>query len=168
MGESRTAGGRSADPVLVGGMAEAKGTGKRLCTRPLGSGLGVSVFDPELHLGCLLHVVLPTSIADVEAARQNPLLFVDTAVPMLFDRFFSSGGRRARMEVKVCGAAVADGVADLFQIGRRNQRVLHSLLDKNEIQVMAHNLGGTRSRRMELDLTDGSVRLFCGREEVRL
>ena len=136
-----------------------------LSTRGLGSGLGISVFDPDLHLGGVLHAPLPLSIHHPDLAESSPDLFVDTAVTAVFDNFFAHGGRRSRMEVKVAGGSVPKLSDDLFRIGEKNLRVLEKIFAKNEIEVSAHCVGGTQSLRMRLHLDTGRVVLSSGSEE---
>ena len=127
--------------------------------------MGISVYDPELNFGAILHAPLPLSIHQPDLAKSNPDLFVDTAVTAVFDNFFAMGGRRSRMEVKVAGGAVPKLSDDLFRVGERNLRVLEKVFAKNEIVVNAYSVGGTNSLRMRLHLDTGRVVLASGSEE---
>ena len=134
----------------------------RLVTYALGSCLGVAVYDPVVRVGGLLHVMLPLSEIDVERARANPALFVDTGVPALFKACYRLGAVKSRMVVKVAGgaAAAAAGAPDQFMIGKRNVLTLRKLLWKNGVLVRAQDVGGHQvSRTMALSLADGEVTL---------
>ena len=134
----------------------------RLVTYALGSCLGVAVYDPVARVGGLLHVMLPLSDIDVERARANPALFVDTGVPALFRACYRLGAVKSRVIVKVAGgaAAGAEGAPDQFQIGKRNVLALRKLLWKNGVLVRAQDVGWHQvARTMSLSLADGSVML---------
>ncbi|HEY0971831.1 MAG TPA: chemotaxis protein CheD [Gemmatimonadales bacterium] len=137
----------------------------RLVTYALGSCLGVSVYDPVTRVGGLLHVMLPLAEIDVERARTNPALFVDTGVPALFRACYRLGAVKSRVIVKVAGGAAAGaaGTADQFQIGKRNVLALRKLLWKNGVLVRAQDVGGHQvARTMALHLADGAVTLRSG------
>lgn len=154
--------------IDVGGVRHARGDGLFLTTHSLGSSLGVSIYDPGLRLGYLLHAVLPLSVVKPILAKQNPYLFVDTGVTAMFNEFFDAGGRRRRMQVKVAGCAVPLKCPTAFAIGDRNLRVVERIFAKNQVQVDAHAVGGTQSRRMRLNLETGMIILSSGSEEWQL
>ena len=159
---------RGVHVIDVGSVGHAKGGGQFLATHPLGSSLGVSIYDPGLHLGYLLHAVLPLSVVEPILAEQNPYLLVDTGVTAMFNEFFDAGGRRRRMQVKVAGCAVPLKADPAFFVGNRNLRVVERIFAKNQVQVDAHAVGGAQSRRMRLDLETGMVSLSSGPEEWEL
>ena len=57
-----------------------------LATEALGSCLCLTVYDPILQVGGLLHAMLPLSKINTQKAAQNPFMFVDTGIPELFQR----------------------------------------------------------------------------------
>ena len=151
--------------VGVGEVGHARGSGHVLATHPLGSCLGVTVFDSHLHLGFVMHVPLPDSAIDEALARERPYMFVDTALPAVFHEFFELGGRRQRMEVKVAGGAVPATSGRKFWIGERNVRNAVRVCRNNEIQVTSNAVGGIQSRCMRLVLSTGMVVLSNGAQE---
>ena len=67
------------DKKLTVGIADmkiAQGSGV-LITYALGSCIGLCFHDPRLHLGALLHIMLPLNM---EAGRKNPLKYADTGI----------------------------------------------------------------------------------------
>ena len=66
--------------VQVGDMKVGK-RGDLIITHALGSCLGLMVYDPEAQVGGLLHAMLPLSKINLEKAKANPFMFVDTGVP---------------------------------------------------------------------------------------
>jgi len=105
--------------------------------------------------------MLPDSSIDPRKGAENPCMFVDTGVPNLFRDCYRLGAEKSRMIVKVAGGATskANVEDDYFQIGKRNFVMLRKLLWRNNVLIKAHDVGGTESRTMTLDLANGEVTL---------
>jgi chemotaxis protein CheD len=160
--------------VVTVGMADmiiSRDPGEHLVTYALGSCLGVSVHDPVVGVGGLLHVMLPSGALDPDRARRNPFMFVDTGVPELFRACYRAGAARERMVIKVAGASggLMDQADDHFQVGRRNMLTLRKLLWKNGIILRAEDVGGhLTSRTMTLEIATGSVRIWANGRDLLL
>jgi len=129
-----------------------------LVTYALGSCLGVAICDPVARVGGMLHVMLPVSTIDPVKAKENPSMFVDTGVPLLFHRAYEAGANRDRIQIRVAGGAnVSGSVEDRFEIGKRNFIVLRKLLWRNGLLLKAHDVGGHHSRTMALQIGSGQV-----------
>ena len=66
---------------LVVGVGDMKVSGTKseeIITYALGSCLGVTIHDPVVGVGGMLHVMLPNSKVDPKKAEKNPYMFVDT------------------------------------------------------------------------------------------
>ncbi len=133
--------------------------GDEIITFALGSCLGISIHDPVSCVGGLLHVMLPFSTIDPAKGEENPCMFVDTGLPRLFHECYKAGAAKQRLIVKVAGGACVNGDSDndYFQIGKRNFVVLRQLLWKNGVLIKAHDVGGSCSRTMSLDIASGQV-----------
>jgi chemotaxis protein CheD len=140
--------------VEVGDMKIGK-KGDLLVTYALGSCLGLTVFDPETHVGGLLHAMLPLSKINPQKAEVNPFMFVDTGVPELFKAVYAIGGQKPRMVVKATGCGGPLGKNGIFKIGERNYAVLKKVFGKNSISLASEDIGGTESRTIYLDLSTG-------------
>ena len=85
----------------------------------LGSCLGIGMYDPQLHLGAMLHAVLPiNNDGKVEQSK-----YVDTGIKMLIDMMLQAGAQKTRLITKVAGGANMLNVSSLsstFDIGNRN------------------------------------------------
>ncbi len=157
--------------VGIADMVVSAVAGDVLVTYALGSCLGITVYDAAAGVGGMLHTMLPSSQIDPEGARQNPFKFVDTGVPELFLGCYRLGARKERMSVKVVGGARAVGMAgadDHFEVGKRNFLMLRKLFWKNGVLMDAHDVGGSDSRTLELEIGSGDVLLKVGRERRRL
>jgi chemotaxis protein CheD len=140
-----------------------------IITYALGSCLGITVYDPVMHVGGMLHVMLPASTVNPTKAQTNPFMFVDTGVPKLFLESYKLGAKKERLVVNVAGgAAQKNEDEDQFQIGKRNILTLRKLLWKNGVIIKSEDTGGQVSRTMSLDVKTGSVTVRVNGTEVRL
>ena len=156
--------------VEVADMKVSAVKGDVLVTHALGSCLGVTIHDPAAHVGGLLHVMLPISTIDPKRAKKNPYMFVDTGVPKLFIECYKAGARKERIDVKVAGGACTrrDEEDDYFQIGKRNFIMLKKLFWKNGVRLRAHDVGGSKSRTLSLDIGSGEVALTISGKSTTL
>lgn len=128
-----------------------------LITHALGSCLGITIYDPVVRVGGMLHVMLPHSKIDVVKAGLKPHMYVDTGVPMMFREAYQLGARKERMAVKVAGGAQLMDESGRFRIGERNIAMLRKILWKNGISIEAEDVGGGLSRTLTLDIATGEV-----------
>jgi chemotaxis protein CheD len=130
-----------------------------LITYALGSCLGVSVYEPVVGVGGLLHAMLPLSSADPIKAQQRPEMYVDSGFAALMKALFRFGARKENMIISVAGGASMKQISndDYFKIGQRNFTVLRKLLWKNGLMIHAQDVGGGNSRTMALYLESGLV-----------
>lgn len=154
--------------VVTVGIADMKllTSAGTLITHALGSCLGITAFDPIVRVGALLHLMLPSSMVAQHRAANNPYMFADTGIPLLFRECYAKGAARTRMVVTITGGASlrAKGNADFFRIGKRNIEEAERLLAATGVAVAARDLGGTCSRTVSLDVRTGDVFLRIGNE----
>jgi chemotaxis protein CheD len=116
------------DKITVGiaDMKMAKGSGI-LITYALGSCIGLCFQDPALHLGALLHVMLPMNM---EAGRKNAFKYADTGIRETVRQMTSQGALKSRITVKIAGGAKMFEVkgGGLGNIGQRNIESVHTIL----------------------------------------
>jgi chemotaxis protein CheD len=142
--------------INVGDMKVGR-NGDLLVTHALGSCLGLMVYDPALHVGGLLHAMLPLSKINRQKAQVNPFMFVDTGIPALFKALYELGGQKRRMVVKAAGCGNPLGTNEMFKIGQRNYTVLKKLLWKNNVLLESEDVGGNGSRTVHFDLSTGQI-----------
>jgi chemotaxis protein CheD len=128
----------------------------------LGAGVVVAVWDPEAKIGGLAHMLLPDSAADMVQSTENPSLFCDTAGPHLLEKAEALGAERTRLRVDLIGGANLLGGADSFDVGRRNQQMAKRAIEGAGLKIRAEDVGGSDSRRVRLNLEDGSVHVRAG------
>ena len=139
-----------------------------LVTYSLGSCIGVTIWDPQVRVGGMIHYMLPESSLAPEKARQNPAMFCDTGIPALFRAAYALGAVKQRMIVKVAGGASLLDDNGTFSIGRRNYIMLRRLFWKNGILIEAENVGGNLSRTLRLSIGSGRVTVRHRGQEVEL
>ena len=144
------------DKITVGiaDMKMAKGSGI-LITYALGSCIGLCFQDPALHLGALLHIMLPLNM---EAGRKNPLKYADTGIRETLKQMEAKGASRSRMTVKIAGGAKMfeiSGGSGLGNIGQRNIESVHTILRNEGIRLLAEDVGGKVARTLLFDVASG-------------
>ncbi len=126
-----------------------------IVTYSLGSCIGVTVYDPVLRIGGMIHCMLPLSKVDEEKAKTTPCMFVDTGIPLLLTELFKMGVQKSRAIIKVAGGANVLDTQDLFKIGERNYTILRKILWKNNMLIAAEHVGGNVSRTIKLEIATG-------------
>ncbi|MEJ2100065.1 MAG: chemotaxis protein CheD [Desulfobacterales bacterium] len=153
--------------INVGDMKVGR-DGDLLVTHALGSCLGLMVYDPALHVGGLLHAMLPLSKINQQKAQANPFMFVDTGIPALFKALYALGGQKRRMVVKAAGCGNPLGTNEMFKIGQRNYTVLKKLLWKNNVLLESEDVGGNGSRTVHFELSTGQIVISAKGEKWQL
>jgi chemotaxis protein CheD len=145
----------SADPEIV------------LVTYALGSCIAVMIHDPLAGVGGLLHFMLPEASLDRQKAQQNPFMFADTGIPLLFRSAYEQGADKRRLVVWVAGGAQVMDPAGVFNIGKRNHLALRKILWKAGVLVHSEEVGGTHSRTVRLEVGSGRALLRGAGEDER-
>lgn len=128
-----------------------------LIIKALGSCLGLAVYDAAVRIGGLLHAMLPLSQINKQKAARNPFMFVDTGIPALLEALLEMGANQADMVVKAVGCGNPMGSKEVFKIGERNYRVMQEILNKEGFRLAAEDIGGTATRRVELEIATGQT-----------
>jgi chemotaxis protein CheD len=156
--------------VIVGisEMAVSSNVDDVLTTYSLGSCLGITIYDPTLHVGGMIHCMLPLSQIDAQKALENPCMFVDTGTVKLLKEMFALGCRKSNMVVKIAGGSAVLDSKGLFKIGERNYTIFRKILWKNSMLIQAEDVGGNVSRTVRLEIATGRVVVKSGGMEREL
>ena len=122
----------------------------------LGSCIGISLYDPQLKVGGLLHIMLPDSTQ--ARGSDNPAKFADTGLPLMLKDVLALGASKARLVAKIAGGAQMFAFAnatDIMRVGARNAAAITELLQKMNIRLIAQDVGGTYGRTVSIDLNTG-------------
>ena len=128
-----------------------------LVTYALGSCVGVTVYDPVVKVGGLLHFMLPESSLDIRKAGENPAMFADTGIPLLFKTCYELGAKKKRMIVKVAGGASILDDANFFRIGQKNVTAMKKLFWKNNVFIEGEDTGSNCNRTFSVHISTGKV-----------
>jgi len=141
---------------------------QQLITYALGSCVGITFYDPQLKLGALLHIQLPSSKLYNDP---NPMKYADTGVRETMAALTRQGFCRYRAVVKIAGGARMFGNGDtaLGLIGERNVESTKLALAREGLQIAAEDVGGIYARTMTLDLRNGDVKVrSAGKQQIYL
>lgn len=139
------------DSIRMGQMAVAT-QGQQLRSL-LGSCVGIALYDRQLGVGGLAHVVLPYS----QGKTALPGKYVDTAIPTLVAQLQQLVSQRLRLEAKLAGGASMFKTQAAVQIGQRNVETAIQLLKVSGIPIRAQHCGGEVGRKMTLEVSTGVV-----------
>lgn len=128
-----------------------------LVTYALGSCIALMIHDPVAGVGGLLHFMLPESGLDPAKAQQNPYMFADSGIPLLFHSAYRLGAEKRRIVVTAAGGAQMMDQQGVFNIGKRNYLAMRKILWKAGVLIHAEDVGGLTSRTVRLEVASGTV-----------
>ncbi len=112
-----------------------------LVTYALGSCIGICMVDEAVGIGGLSHIMLPDSTQSMNG-KDMPMRFADTAVPMLIEKLVAMGASRSRLRTKIAGGALMfAATGDRFNIGERNIEAVTAALRRENIPIIARDVG---------------------------
>ena len=153
--------------VGVADMKLSSTHGDVMVTHGLGSCLGVTAYDPVAKVGGMLHIMMPVASANPDKARLNPCMFVDTAIPVLFEAMVKAGADKERFRLKVAGGAITQS-SDYFAIGKRNYITLKKVFWKSGVLIDAEDVGGNLARTLYMEIGSGRVWINKAGQECEL
>ena len=139
-----------------------------IITHSLGSCIGITLWDPQVCVGGMIHFMLPDSGLSPDKAKANPAMFANSGVPALFRAAYELGAVKKRMIVKVAGGSQLLDDKGTFNIGKRNYVMVRKLFWKNGILIDGENVGGSISRTIRLEVASGRVMLKTRQGESEL
>ena len=119
-----------------------------LITYALGSCIGICLYDPQVKLAALIHIMLPINM---EAGRKNTMKYADTGIKETLTLLAGRGARKDRLVAKIAGGAKMFEVAgnnNLGNIGARNIESVKMNLRKEGIRIISENVGGSVARTL--------------------
>ena len=145
---------------IIVGMADmqvSKEPEAMLISFALGSCIGVTLYDPLVRVGGLLHFMLPDSQIDLQKSQKNPWMFADTGIPLFFRELYKLGAEKKRIRVKVVGGSQVLDDSSYFNIGKRNYLALRKIFWTNNVLIHAEDIGGSVNRTIRLEIGSGKV-----------
>lgn len=153
------------------GIADMKLTRREgvLITYALGSCVGISLYDPMIKLGALIHIMLP-QVGTMD--RSNVFKYADTGIAETLRKMYAFGATRGRLVAKIAGGAKMfdiQGDSSFGNIGSRNVENVKAILQRESIPIRADDTGSNYARTMLFDVSNGQVMIRTfGRKEVIL
>lgn len=129
-----------------------------ITTLGLGSCVGIALYDPEMKIAGLAHVMLPSSLQTKN--NSNLAKFADTAIKMLIGDMCRLGANKAYIVAKLAGGAQMfsfNDASEIMRIGLRNVLSAKEFLEQMKIPVIAEDTGGNYGRTIELSSNDGKL-----------
>ena len=129
-----------------------------IMTIGLGSCIGIALYDRNLKVAGLAHIMLPDSTQFKN--NTNPMKFADLAIPILIEKMEEQGCKKRNLIAKIAGGASMFNFSDksiISDIGKRNAEAVKKTLKDKLIPIVAEETGGNKGRTMILQANDGKV-----------
>ena len=123
----------------------------------LGSCLGISMVDPTIRLGGLLHAVLPQWSSGMEPANPASSKYVDSGIERLLAAMIKEGANKHRLIIRIAGGAnmlTSPGLKNSFEIGTRNIESARVTFNRLNLTLKAEDVGGNTGRTVRYYVAD--------------
>ncbi len=128
-----------------------------LTTLGLGSCIGLTLYDPVVKVGGLVHYMLPDSTKLKN--NSNIAKFGDTGIRELYNKMIANGASPSRMVAKIAGGAKmfeVSGLSNVGNVGERNAEEAKIMLKELKIRLIAEDTGLNYGRTVVLDCENGN------------
>jgi len=124
-------------------------------TTILGSCVAVCLWDSALRVGGVNHYVLPHRAAPYDSSGR----FGNLAVERLIAKTVALGSRVEDLQAKIFGGAqiLSDAPPEPGHLGERNIQLARELLQREDIPIVAEDVGGQSGRKLIFHTDDGDV-----------
>lgn len=130
-------------------------------TYALGSCVGICLYDRQLKIGGLSHIMLPDSNM-FSRNETNRMKFADTAIIDLVQKLKGNGADLRRLTAKIAGGAQMFEVqpgSQMGTIGERNIESVKNVLNELRIPIIAEDTGLNYGRTVYFDLDTGIMKV---------
>lgn len=143
------------ETVVRVGIADIKivKTPDKIRTSGLGSCVGVVIYDTQLKIAGLAHIMLPDSSL-ARGEKINIAKFADTALKKMTNDLLLIGANRFRLKAKIAGGAQMfhfHTQNEQMRIGPRNVEAVKNELKVLGIPLVAEDTGGNSGRTIEFN-----------------
>lgn len=138
-------------------------TSSEIVTTVLGSCISVIMFDTERRLSMMSHNVMPTceKSSSCNGDCTNVYKYAECSVKQMLKIFKKAKIPRRNIVVKLFGGSelmnVGHNTDSNTSIGSRNIEAAKKIIEKEELRVVAHDLGGESSRKIIFVTNTGEV-----------
>lgn len=119
----------------------------------LGSCIGLAMYDSDVGIGGMAHVLLPDS--NGKTPGNLPGKFANRAVPCLYEALLKHGALPKNLKAKMAGGARMFRTSMSYKnqdIGASNIKAVKDALLKLHIPLVSAETGGESGRKIEFDL----------------
>lgn len=116
-------------------------------TLGLGSCVGIAVWDTQLGIGGLAHIMLPDS-TEIRNNATRPK-FADTGIADMVEALIKAGAVKRRLNAKIAGGAQMFAFGnnnDMVRVGERNVLAVKKKLNELGIPIKAQDTGDSYGR----------------------
>lgn len=127
-----------------------------LTTLGLGSCVGVALYDAQMRIAGLVHIMLPDS--SKVRQNENKAKFADTGIELLIERMKERGAAVNRLTAKIAGGAQMFAFKsdnDMLRVGQRNVEAVKQKLAQLNIKILAEDTGLNHGRTVEFYPANG-------------
>lgn len=131
-----------------------------LITYALGSCVGICLYDKQVKIAGLAHIMLPLSTEAKD--KSNIMKFSDTATVNMIKKMEAIGANRTRMTAKIAGGAQMFALQtgnESFNIGKRNVIATKKVLKALNIRIVAEDTGLDYGRTIEFCSATGILKV---------
>ncbi len=133
--------------------------GDVLTTYALGSCVGICLYDRQLKIAGLAHIMLGMSSGyNVKTGSENR--FADLAIKNMLDDMRKAGASIGRLTAKIAGGAqMFQTLAEsqVSNIGQKNILAVKQVLSQNNISILAEDTGKNYGRTQTFDSSNGKM-----------
>ena len=134
-----------------------------LVTYALGSCVGICLYDAQIRLAGMAHILLPDSTKITNNDQKKK--FADTCIIELINFMIKNGASKSRIKAKIAGGAqmfAVSGDSSISNIGVRNIEAVKKVLAANNIFIVAEDTGQNFGRTQFFDPATGVMLIKSG------
>lgn len=157
--------------VIKVGMADLKvaKAPDTLTTLGLGSCIGLTLYDPVVKVGGLVHYMLPDSTKLKN--NNNIAKFGDTGIKELYRLILEQGAQPRRLVAKIAGGAqmfAVSGLSSVGNVGERNAEEAKIMLKELKVPLIAEDTGLNYGRTVELNCENGDFVIKAVGKDIKI
>jgi chemotaxis protein CheD len=152
--------------IGIGDFAVAKAP-KTLFTSSLGSCLAVVLYDPNIKIAGMAHILLPSNQKYID--KSKPSKFADTAVKHLISELGKFGVSSSNLRAKIAGGSKLGNLMpkdDIFRIGEKNVETAILELSRHNIPIESRDVLGDYYRTVEFNISEGKLQIKRNGNEI--
>ncbi|MBQ8903777.1 MAG: chemotaxis protein CheD [Oscillospiraceae bacterium] len=133
------------------------GSPDSLITYALGSCVGICLYDKNLKIAGLAHIMLPDSTA-ITGGAATRAKFADTAIVDMVEAMKAKGASVSALTAKIAGGAVMfQSASSQFNIGERNVEAVRRKLAELRIPIVSADTGLNYGRTVTFFADNGML-----------